>query len=83
MSVPHWGAYNAPPDPLAGFTVSRGPFRGRRGMEGRERTRGRGSRGEGRGKGEVEGNSALTLLPSVKKSSAAIPSGEDLPWDAA
>jgi len=29
---PHWGAYRAPPDPLAGF---KGPLRGRRGMEGR------------------------------------------------
>ena len=38
---PHWGAYSAPPDPLAGL---RGPTSKRRGRE-----------GDGRGKGRVEG----------------------------
>jgi len=46
---PHWGAYSAPSDPQL---VSRGPLRGRRGME--ERTRG-GERGEERGKMEKRG----------------------------
>ena len=51
--------------PQTPYLVSRGPLRGRRGMEGRERTRGRGIRKGGMGKGGRKGgswgNSALVV----------------------
>jgi len=58
---PHWGAYSAPPDPLAGFGGHASIGRGRRG-EGKERGRG----GEGRRGGDGKGRKGKGLsLPKV------------------
>jgi len=43
---PSWGAYNIPPDPLAGFKGPTSTGREERGGEGRERER-RGRKGKG------------------------------------
>ena len=55
---PRWGAYSAPPDPLAGF---KGPTsKGRKG-EGRE-GKGREGKGEG-GEGKGKGGEGSTMCP--------------------
>jgi len=55
-SGPHWGAYSAPPDPLAGF---KGPLRGEEeGKVGEEKGKGEGQGGRGRG-GKVDSDAQL------------------------
>ena len=57
---PHWGAYNAPPDPLAGF---KGPTSKGREGEGRE-GKGREGKGEGGGReGQGRGGEGSTMCP--------------------
>jgi len=50
-SRPRWGAYSAPPDPLAGFKEGERRERKGRGKEGRERPRDGKERGKGMGSG--------------------------------
>ena len=60
---PHWGAYSAPPDPLAGFKGPTSKGRGyRKGGKGRKGGEGRGGEeGEGREGREGSGPPCVSL----------------------
>jgi len=60
---PHWGAYSAPPDPLAGFKGPTSKGRGyRKGGKGRKGGEGRGGKeGEGREGREGSGPPCVSL----------------------